>query len=173
MLLKKNLSSSDIALGGILVGINIVLLSLVSIMPTLKAAMLFLTSIVTVITILKSNIKVSFIVYFATMILSTFIVVDKVYIIYYSMIFGLYPIIKYYLEKRNNLWIEYPLKIIFFNILLGISYYMIKTVFGFEIMIQINIILIIGILQILFIIYDYILTKIITFLYNNPIWKKQ
>lgn len=172
MLLKKNLSSNDIALGGILVGINIILLSLVSVMPTLKAAMLFLTSIVTVITIMKSNIKVSFIVYFATTILATFIVVDKVYVIYYGMIFGLYPIIKYYLEKRNNLWIEYPFKIIFFNILLGISYYIIKTVFGFEFIIQINIVLIIGILQILFIIYDYILTKIITILYKNPIWKK-
>lgn len=52
--------------------------------------------------------------------LSFFLVSDKLLALLFGLLFGLYPLVKNVLERMGKRWLEYPLKLLFFNVVLSV-----------------------------------------------------
>ena len=84
----------------------------------------------------------------------------------YILFFGIYGIIKHYIEKIHKLTYEILLKLLTFNVLLLIIYF-IMTAFIGNIVLPYSLYIVFILAQIMFLVYDYALTLIITIYFNK------
>ena len=155
------MKSRYIAESGLLVALTLVILYATSVIPISTLSILTVASCLIPISIIRTSIKNTILVYIASSILSFFLVPTNI-ALYYTLFFGVYGIIKYFIEKAKNIPLEIFLKLISFNILLGIIYFITKS---FLVVISPDLplwILWLG-AQIVFLVYDYALTLAISY----------
>jgi hypothetical protein len=155
------MKSRYIAESGLLVALTLVILFSTSILSISTLSILTVASCLIPISIIRTSIKNAILVYLASSILSFFLIRTNI-AIYYTLFFGVYGIIKYFIEKLRKLPIELIIKLISFNLLLALTYLITKTFLG---IISINFSLWIFwiVSQGVFLIYDYSLTLSISF----------
>lgn len=153
------MKSNKLAIGGISVALSLVILYLTNVIPINTIAILTIASSVIPITIIKTDIKTSIMVYIITSICS-FMFLPITYSIMYIFIFGVYGIIKSFIERLHNTPIEIILKLVYFNIILTIVYFALPSILG---NIEISLLLAFISANIAFLIYDYALTIVITY----------
>lgn len=160
-----------LAFSSVCVSLGTVLMLITIILPIANYALAALAGLITCAVVIEINVKYAFSVYLAISLLSLLLLPDKEAVTLFIIFFGYYPIIKYFIEKIKNKIIQIIIKLITFNIsailfffisinLLNIpedSFY----VFGLSIPI---IILTIG--NIVFLIYDYTVTGLISIYIN-------
>lgn len=96
---------------------------------------------------------------------------NKVLIVPYVSFFGIYPLVKLFIEKLNRLALEFVIKIIFFVVVLSVSYIIWGRLLIPEIKSVKDYLWIIPILSIiLFILYDILLSKCMDY-YNYRLRK--
>lgn len=152
----------DIALGGILTSLTIVCLYSTSLIPVNTISLLSLTSFFIAISILKSSYKLGFFIYISSLLMSFFLTPINIIIMYF-LFFGLYPIVKYHIEKIHNLFLEFFFKFLFFNLCLIIAFSILVVFLG-NITLTLPYSILWFLCQILFLIYDYLFTLIISLL---------
>lgn len=157
--------SKKVAYSGILLGVHTILLILINIIPMNTLFIMGIASLIISIIIMEFGPKSGVIFYLASIILSFLVINNKAQWVLYNLTFGVYGLIKYIIEQDRSIYLEYILKIIFANILLMITYFILK---GF-IYIPINILIIIA-FQVVFMIYDSVYTKFIDY-YETKIRK--
>ena len=160
--------------GGIFAALSILFIYLSSILPTNKLALLTLSSFIVIASIITIGIKASFIMYASVSILSIFLVSSKGIALIYIMFFGLYGFFKFFIEKLRKLPLEIFIKILFFNVIVVLIYSLYERLFIGVIDLsrfKFSIYLLIIAIQIVFIIYDYILTLFVTY-FNDKLLKK-
>ncbi len=168
---SKSRRTKTIALSGILLALTVIVLYVESILPVSKLSLYALSSFFVSVIIMESGVISGWIFYVASVLLALIIVPDKLALLPYILFFGLYGIIKCYIEKIRRLYFEYVLKYLFFNISLAAGVLTVK-----ELLLQnLNLklpwwALILG-AQIVFIIYDYFFSRIIVY-YNTKIKNK-
>ncbi len=144
------LKSKDVAYLGVLLGLNQLFIILSSVIETNTIILMAAAALVVGVVIVEFGGKSGIIFYTASCILGFFLTLNKVEIITYICFFGLYSIVKHYIEtKIFNKYISYGVKILFYNITLLSMYIIVKLL--------INITLVWWMIlaaQILFIIYD-------------------
>ena len=155
--------SRKIAYGGILLGLNIIILLLINIIPINTLFLLGLASLPLSIIIMEFGPRIGIIYYFASIILSFLVMTNKAQWILYIFTFGLYGLVKYFIEKDRNIFVEYGLKLICANILIFISYMIVKAF----VYVPVNLITII-IFEISFLVYDYVYSMFIDY-YNKKL----
>ena len=155
------MKSSKLAIGGISVALSLVILYLTNIIPINTLAILTIVSSIIPITIIKTDIKTAIMVYIITSICS-FMFLPITYSIMYIAIFGIYGIIKCFIERLHNTSLEILLKLVFFNIILAIVYFALPSILG---NIKISILLMFIGANIAFLVYDYALTIVITYFF--------
>lgn len=151
----KNLTFSSI-----LVALTIVLLALNTIMPISTLSILTLASALIPISIIKTTLRSSFLVYVSSSILGL-LLLPKNIVILYIMFFGIYGIVKFLIEKLNNRLFEISLKLIFSSFIL-IIYYLIFNSFVNLTTIDLPLYIIFIGANIVFLIYDRALTMLIS-----------
>ena len=159
------MKAKDITLGGIMTALSVLVLYLTSILPFNTIALLTIASSFIPVIIIRSNIKTASFVYIASTILGLFITTPNI-VIMYALFFGIYGLIKYIIEKLNKISLEIILKLLFFNISLIVSILIIKLFLG-DVIINLPIWLLFIVGQVVFLIYDYALTMIITIYINK------
>ncbi|MBD5588572.1 hypothetical protein FDF50_11605 [Clostridium botulinum] len=159
------LKSSNIAKGGIFTAISFLLIYLSTILPVNKLSLLATASAIIPIAIISTNAKNGFLVYLSTSILCSIVIgISRISVIFYIVFFGLYGIIKYYIERLNKLYIEIILKFAFFNICLIVLLYIYKLFFQGITIINKYIYMYFIVAQIAFIVFDYVLTLFIFYI---------
>ena len=155
------MNARDMALGGVLVALTSIILYMTSVIPTSTLTILTIASALIPICIIRSNVKTAIFVYFASSLISFFLVK-----------------IKFLIERLRNGRVEMILKLIFFNISFFIGFIVMQNILGLNIIAglkevifnvfnisskNIATILLWLIAQPVFLIYDYAMTLIITF----------
>lgn len=160
------MKSRYIAESGLLVALTLVILFSTSILSISTLSILTVASCLIPIAIIRTSIKNAILVYISSSILSFFLVPTINIAIYYTFFFGLYGIIKHFIEKTRKLPIELILKLISFNLLFGLTFLITKVFLG---IISINFPLWILwiVAQGVFLVYDYSLTLAISFFLNK------
>jgi hypothetical protein len=149
--------------GGIYTALTILFVYLSSVSPTSKLSLLALASAIIPLAILTTDVKNAVLVYAASSILCFFLGFRGMAVIY-TLFFGIYGIVKYYIESLRKLPLEYLLKFIFFNLSFITIYYFYRLVFTEIVKINFPIYILILGLEIVFFVYDYALTTIIAYI---------
>lgn len=159
------MKSKYIAENGITVALTLVALYAASILPISTLSILTVASCLIPISIIRTSIRNTILVYVASSLASFFLLSTNI-ALYYTLFFGVYGIIKYFAEKLKNIPLELILKLIGFNILLTIIYFVTVNFLGLP-SIEYPLYLMWIISQVAFLIYDYALTLIISFYLNR------
>ena len=154
------MKAKEITFGGIMVALGVLVLYFTTVIPINTLALLTLASCLIPITILRSNLKLGTMVYVATSFISFFILPIN-YFLMYALFFGVYGLIKYFIEKIGTMPIEIVIKLIFFNIIL---FLLISFLNSFMVDLKINLPMWQFIIasEICFLVYDYAITIIIS-----------
>lgn len=170
--MKKNRSidAKSITLSGILLTLVVLALYAESLTPTAKLSLYAFSSLFVSIVIIESGIKAGWIFYLASSLLTLIIIPDKLGLVPYFVFFGIYGIIKYYIEKLNKLAIEYILKCIYFSLCLLLALFVVKKLLMEDVISNLPWWLIIIGLEVVFLIYDYVYTLFIQY-YNHKLRK--
>jgi hypothetical protein len=151
------------ALGGILGALCMICLYLAVYLPTSRLFFYGISSLFCSIMIIEFGIKAAWIFVFSTMLLSFIIIPDKIRIIPYISFFGIYGIIKYYIENIKYRTIRIALKGIFFVISVCLTAVIAKELFfaDMESKLPVYVIGLIGLA--VFYVYDYAYSKFIVY----------
>lgn len=169
--MNNNLSKTKrLSLSGILLTLTIISLFMATIMPTNKVSFYVLSSFFVSIIIMEFGVKAGWIFYFTSCLLAFVIIPDKLRVIPFILFFGVYGVIKFHIEKINNIVIEYILKIIYFNLFLLGAFFIAKQLFFKDLAINLPLWGIVIALEIVFIIYDYVYTLFVRY-YNDKLKK--
>lgn len=171
------MKAKDISLGGILVALTTIVLYATSILPISTLAILTIASALIPVCIIRSNIQTSIFVYISSSLIAFFLVPINISFLYF-VFFGVYGIIKYFIERIRKEKLEIVLKLVFFNIAFIIGFIIMENVLGVNIIEGLEVlmsrffdtsgraiasIILWIVAQPIFIIYDYAMTMIITF----------
>lgn len=163
------MNSKRITTNAFLIALTIIILYLNLILPISTISILTLASFIIPITLIRNSIKDAFLVYISSSIISFFLLPLNIVLLYIGF-FGIYGIVKYFIEKINNITLEIILKLAFFNFILIIGFLIFKSFLPIN-SIKIPIWLFIVLSQIIFLIFDYALTLLISF-YLEKLHKK-
>lgn len=152
-----------LAKGGIFTALSVLCIYLSTIIPTTKLYVLGISCCIIPIAILTTNIKNSLVVYGATSILAILLLGFRWNVFAYIIFFGSYSFIKYYIEKINNIIIEIPLKLAFFNICMAVLYFIFKLFLPNLLAIKIPLVFLIIAIEIMFLVCDYAITLFIAY----------
>ena len=173
LLLEKNrgnkMKSGNITLGGILIALTIIILYSASILPVSTISVLTIASAIVPVCIIRSDIKTAVMVYLASSIISVFFIPLNIWLLY-TLIFGGYGIVKYFIERLR--------KFIYYNVIFILAVILAKAILGIDVLlaaekiiskyIAVNGRLLSGVLYwaigaVVYYLYDYAMTLIITF----------
>ena len=157
--------SKKVAYGGMLLALNSIFLLLVNIAPINTLFLLGLASLPMAIVIMEYGPKSGVVFYIASLLLSFIIMTNKAQWILYTFTFGIYGLVKYIIEKDRSFIQEYTLKLLSANILILITYFILKNF----VYIPVNIFTIL-IFEVAFIIYDFVYSRFVDF-YNDRLRK--
>lgn len=161
---QSNKKASRVALGGVLAALSLLLLYLASVMPSGRLAAVAVAGLVPVAGVVSGGLATGFLSYAAAGILGFLLLPDKGCALLYAAFFGLYPMIKSLIERLRRLALEILLKLVFFNAVLA------ALLFGFsafllpmlpQLLQSTLLIFLAG--NIVFLLYDYGFSKLITY----------
>ncbi len=163
----KNSSASNVAKGGLLVALTLIILYAANFITFNTLFLLGLTSALIPLAIIISDVPTSVMVYAASSILGYLIIPDKTLWILYTVVFGPYGIAKLFIEKRRNTILEIVLKLIYFNLVIVLSFFIYKTFFMPNIELEYSIFMVILVGNIAFFVFDYVLTVFVNSIRNR------
>ncbi|MEG2988357.1 MAG: hypothetical protein RR807_03030 [Oscillospiraceae bacterium] len=157
--------AAKIALPALLTAIGLVLLYISCILPSGRWAVVAIAGLCPAVAIVSTGVVGGSLTYAATAILGFLLAPDKGIILLYVLFFGLYPIIKFLIEKLKKLPVEILCKLVFFNIILTLFLMAFSAFFlpAMPEMIRGNRVLIYIVINVVFLIYDFGFTKLMWF----------
>lgn len=161
--MKKLSRAKVISLSGFFVALSVIMVYISSIIIVSKLFLLGCASAIIPLAVISVGRNSAFLIYMSSSILLLLLIPKKGVFIAYITFFGLYGLIKYYVERIKKLPIEIILKLVFFNLCLALYYYLFKLILGFTPKINIPYSYAIIMLQFVLLLYDYGLTLFINY----------
>lgn len=118
--------SKQAAYGGMLTCVSIVLLVLASAALAFGWGLCICAGMVPAIALARRQIRTGVLVYAATALLSAVLVPGKRFAIAYTLLFGIYPLIKYGIERLHVLALEWACKLVYAAALLALLWLFIR-----------------------------------------------
>lgn len=164
--------SRRIAFGGILTALCVVLIYLAAYMPTGKLGLYALSSVTIAIAVVELDIRLGALVYAGSALLIFLLTGNINALLLFTLFFGSYPLLKYYIERQRNAAVEMLLKFAAFNLLALLGFFIFKLLFGISPinLASYSIWILVGFIvagQFIFLIYDYILSRLISYYINR------
>lgn len=165
---RRNTRSSikQLTVCAMLTALGVIFLGIGALLEVLDISMAVFASICVIIALIEYGKGAPWMVYGAISILSLLLLPSKLPSVFFSLFFGFYPILKEKLERKPKL-VCWMLKELVFNVCLAIiiTLYMLLFFQGFSIAIPLPWLIVAAVLlcEVIFVIYDIALTRIITF----------
>ncbi|KPU43604.1 hypothetical protein OXPF_30450 [Oxobacter pfennigii] len=163
--------TKKIALGGMLCVLCIFSLYLAVHLPTNRIFFYGLSSVFASIIMIEGGTKWAFIFYGATSILGMLLIPNKLGVVPYGLFFGLYGIVKYYIEGIANIILQLLLKGGFFILGMGGTAILLQELFMTEVTSRLSIWALTVIGLAIFYLYDYVYTRFVHY-YETVLRKK-
>lgn len=160
--MNNNNRVKGIALGGILAAFVVICVFLASILPTSVLTLYAVSSLFISVIIIEFGAKAGWTFYLVSSILSA-VLVPRLEVVPFVVFFGIYGLIKFYTEKIQSRILEYILKFVYFNICLLLGLFFLKEIILVGVNISAPIYIVAGLLELVFILYDYVYTLFIRF----------
>lgn len=115
-----NRKTFQLAAGGICLALTMAFLLGASFVPGMELTLYALSSVFIAVMIIETGLKGGVILYAAAVILGALLIPNKLAILPYACVFGIYGIVKYEIEKIKTPIVQILLKIIFFGGVLAV-----------------------------------------------------
>lgn len=112
-----------VALTAVLAAVSLILLYLSTLLPTGRMGIVALAGLTPAAAVVSSGVGAGVLCYAGTGILALILLPDKGGALLYLLFFGLYPIVKYAVERLRRLPLELFLKLVFFNGVLTVFWF--------------------------------------------------
>jgi hypothetical protein len=155
--------SKKVALGGVLGALCMVSLYLASYLPTNRIFFYGVSSIFSAVILVEAGANWAWTFYGATALLGLAVIPNKLGIVPYVVFFGIYGIIKYYIEGLRNTVIEIVLKGVFFALAAGAVFLIVRELFMAEVYSKLPLWALAIAAFIVFYIYDYAYTRFVIY----------
>jgi Na+/phosphate symporter len=159
----NSLNAKKVALTGILGALTVICVLFAAILPTNRLSLYAVSSFFISAVIIESGLKTGWLFFGATSLLSLIVVPEKIGVVPYVIFFGVYGLVKFYIEKLKKLPAEVALKLLYFNVCLAIALILLRQLFSYALTVKIPWWLIIVLLEIVFFIYDVVYTLFINY----------
>lgn len=165
--------SRTIALGGVLLALSAASLFLASFVPGIELSFYALSSFFTAAMVVEAGAKGGWMFYFASALLTFFLIPNKGAALLYAVFFGLYALVKFYIEQIGKTPLEILLKLLFFGSAVFVLLYFFKELFlgAVGIPVEYPLCLLLAASAVIFLLYDYVFTMVIQF-YRHRIRRK-
>lgn len=170
------MKSRKIAFGGIVAALSLVLMLLTGVLPFGTYALPCFAGILLTSIVIEFGIPWAIGVYVGVSVLSFLLVSDKEAALYYTLILGIYPILKSLFERIKLRWLSFLIKLLYFNLMAVAAFYI--SIFVLSIPIEsfslfgVNmpfLFLLIG--NAVFVVYDICVTRLISAYLN--VWRSR
>ena len=154
--------SYRVALGGIVSALCLVTMFLAGILAPLYFLLPMIAGVLLLIIAEEVSISWGFLTYISVSLLSMFITADKEAALIFVMLFGHYPILRYYLQKVGLMPLRLLLKLAVFNVCAVSYFYVTVYLFGIKQMLEdmsdfgrYGSYILLGICNVVFLLYDF------------------
>lgn len=125
--MKKRTAAGTVVYAAILGALALIFLYLGNLLPTGRWGIAALAGLMPAGAIISAGMTSGVICWLGVSILGFFLVPDKLVVMLFALLFGLYPIVKNLIEGMRKLVPEYILKILFFNLSFTVIFLAMKT----------------------------------------------
>ena len=160
--MNNNKKVKRITLSGILLAFTVICVFLAANLPTSTLTLYAISSLFIAIIIIEFNIKAGWTFYLASSILSI-ILIPRLEVMPFVVFFGVYGLIKLYIERLHSRVVEYILKMVYFNICLALGLLFLKELIMDGVSLTTPIYIFAAALEVVFLVYDYVYTLFIRF----------
>lgn len=105
--------TTQVAYGGVLTALSLILLLLASVSPAAGWGLCIAAGMLPAIPLARRQIRTGLLIYTATALLALLVVPGKRYVVAYVLLFGIYPTIKYAIERLGLLPLEWACKLVY------------------------------------------------------------
>lgn len=171
---RKKLSFK-VAVGGIIAALSLLLMMVAGVTTSLVYAIPMITGALLMVLVIEFGAGFAGLEYLAISIISMLLLGNKEAAVMYVAFFGYYPIIKSFIEKYCNKIISWIIKYVIFNVSMIVAYFVVSKIFmisfdDLEIFGKFALPILLFMGNILFAMYDIMLTRLVTiYLYR---WQK-
>ncbi len=157
-----------VSLTAMFAAMSLLFLYLAAILPTMRLAMFFLSSIFIMGLIVEEELGLAFLMYVTVSALGMlFLMPHIVYVLPYVIFFGHYGIGKYYIEMRiKDKVVRYIVKLLYYNVALVLIYLVARAALA-EMLDALPIWALILVAEAAFVVFDYVFTKVTAYYFNN------
>jgi len=172
------LKTKSLAMSGVFAGLAIALMWVLSFVPSMDYALPAAAGMLTLVLVIELGPLWALGKFLVAGIISVLLLPNKGVALVYVIFFGYYPALKYALEQKLPAWLAWILKYILFNIAVISAYYLATKVFGFDLSDfgptfgKYAKAVMLGMGNVGFFLYDYIILGSFTLLYKKR-WKKK
>lgn len=164
--------SRKIAFGGILTALCVVMVYMAALLPSGKLGLYAISSLAIAAAVVELEIRWGALVYAASGLLIFLLTGNISALLLFSLFFGAYPLLKYYIEKQRSSVLEILMKLAAFNVLAAAGYFIYSGLMGvapinaasLQPMLAAGLVLA---AQLFFLIYDYVLSRLIDYYVNR------
>lgn len=117
------MKSRKVAFGGIIAALSLVLMLLTGVLPFGTYALPCFAGILLTAIVIEFGIPWALGVYAGVSVLSFLLVSDKEAALYYTLVLGIYPILKSFFERIKKKWLSIVLKLLYFNAVAVAAFY--------------------------------------------------
>lgn len=165
---KKLKKSAKIALSGVICALSAALMFMTGVFPMASLALPCLAGMLLVVIVVEMGRKTAAIAYIATSITILLVTPDIESALLYIFFFGHYGILKSKIESISNVFVEFLLKFLSFNICVVTAYCLIGFLFGFAQIIEqfgsfgkYSILIFLALGNVVFLIYDFAISNMV------------
>ena len=164
----KNKSGKVTALGGVLLALSLLCLYGASFVPGFEITLYTVSSVFIPIMMIESKGKGGWILYIACSVMALLLLPNKLAAFPYIFFFGIYGLIKFYIEKIKSPSLQLVLKFIVFTGIVVVAYHFFYKLFFSVITLKdISPVILLLIGELFFLVYDIILTGVINYYYRR------
>ena len=170
--------TKKLAFASVLTALSAICLCASILLPTGRAAFLMLSSFCILVTTAECGTRYSVLSFAATTLIGFLFMPLKVQLVLFAAFLGYYPIVKRYIERLENLKLEWLVKVLFFSAVLVAAYFIVRYALmpNIDMGVVMNYVfshlplIVIG-AEVLFVVYDILLSLLASY-YGNVIKTK-
>lgn len=117
------MKSRKVAFGGVIAALSLVLMLITGVIPVGTYALPAFAGILLTAIVIEFGIPWALGVYVGVSVLSFLLVSDKEAALYYTLILGIYPVLKSIFERIKVKWLSFMLKLVYFNVMAVAAFY--------------------------------------------------
>lgn len=170
--MNKRFSAKRVVYAAVFGALALVFLYAAALAPTGRWGIVAVAGLMPAAAVISAGMASGVICWLGVTLLAFFLIPDKLVVLLFGVLFGLYPIVKCAIERLRRLAAEYLLKLVFFNLSFTAVFLTMRVAVLDSLPVALGVVwLLYAVGNVVFLVYDYGFTKLIS-IYMSRVYRK-